>query len=236
MRDPEWVMTSAARVLLWVGCVSGVGMAQQGDARGPRQDLEPIASARTYHTPAYQSKLREILLPAVPWDSPVVFLSLPSFELETLVSVHPVGEAHEVVAVLPERQIWVDIAEKRDARIAVTTTKKVMPAKFAGRLQEQWRTMLARTCYTDDPPEVLDGVGYIFLQYRRGAGHRGGEVCNPAAGTRAAALAAVGEALVAYVRAKPADDAAGLIKLGQAMDALDALLAAVAKPLVPAGK
>lgn len=231
-----WLLVVGSGLWLLANGLSGIALAQQRDAPPRRQDLEPVESALTYHTPTYHSKLRDILLKPVPWDSPVVFLSLPSFELETLVSVHPVGDSHEAVVLLPERQIWEHVSAKDDRRIAVTTTKKALPAKLAERLRQQWRTMLARTCYSDDPIQHLDGVSYLFLQYLRGVGHRGGKASNPATGTRAAGMAEVGLALIAYVQAKPDDEAAALARLGEAMDALDAMLAAVAKASAPAGK
>jgi hypothetical protein len=189
-------------------------------------DLEPIESALTCHTPAYQLHLRETLMRKAPAHCEVQFLVLPAFEPEMLVSLYPVDGGFEAQVVRPSRQIWG--AGSDGGPIDCGEARASVPVAVAARLTRLWRAMLARTRYSQAKAQVLDGVGYQFFSWRQGLGSWGGGVANPPAGSRAFVLARVGSSLAAYVEAQAADQAEHLCALTEAMDRLDSSLARVA--------
>lgn len=196
-------------------------------SQGPgsaKPDLEPLESALTYHTPAYHAKLRELLFGRAPGFSDVQFLVLPSFDRETLASIAEVEDGFELSVVRPEEQIWYHEGKVNEIRCEVV--KKGVPRTLVDPLRKVWRAMLLRTRYQDSNGVILDGVGYVFLSYERGVGHRGGRTHSPTPGTRAHALVEIGRLLVAFADAEPAAEEAMLSKMSQRIDDLESELAA----------
>ncbi len=186
-------------------------------------DLEPMESALTYHTPAYHVHLRRALIDRAPRLCVLQFLVLPSFEPETLLSLHQVDGRYEAQVLAPKLQIWA--FEGDVGKIECSECKKHLPVQTAERLCRVWNRMLLRTRHNVSRHLVLDGVGYAFMGYERGPGHMSGEASNPEQGTRPYVLADIGEAVVAYVRADSASEHAILAKVSKSLDELEASLA-----------
>lgn len=190
-------------------------------------DLVPVESSLTYHSPEYHLKLREILMRKAPAKCPLQFLVVPSFEPETLLSLHEVEGGFEAQVVKPDQQIWPLRATQQ--AIVCTERNAVVPVPIAVRLTGLWRSMLLRTHYSTSEPQILDGVSYLFFSWKQRVGDWSGEANSPGKGTRAFAMAEVGECLVSYVEAEPAKRPDLQALLEKAMDRLDALLAESAK-------
>lgn len=148
---------------------------------------------------------------------------MPSFEPETLLSLHQVDGGYEAQVVTPKLQIWA--FEGDVGNIECTESKKHLPEQTAERLRGVWNRMLLRTRHDASPHLVLDGVGYAFIGYERGPGHMSGESSNPEQRTRPYVLADIGEAVVAYVRADSASEHAILAKVSKSLAELEASLA-----------
>lgn len=186
-------------------------------------DLEPMQSALTYHTPSYHVHLRRALIDRAPRLCVIQFLVMPSFEPETLLSLHQVDGGYEVQLISPKLQIWA--FEGDVGNIECVESKKQLPTQTAERLRGVWSRMLLRARHDPSPHLVLDGVGYAFMGYERGVGHMSGESSNPEQGTRPYVLADIGEAVVAYVRADSVSERAILAKVNKSLDELEASLA-----------
>lgn len=186
-------------------------------------DLEPLESALTYHTPEYHVRLRQVLGQKAPDDCVLQFLAMPSFEPETLLSLHRVGQGYEVQVLSPKEQIWG--SKTPVEQIECTEARKGFPAATAERLREVWKQMLRRTRYSEAPPTTLDGISYAFLNLERGVGRDwSGGTSNPLPGTRPNVLAQIGEDVIAYVRADAAAEQALLTKVDTALAQLAASL------------
>ena len=187
-------------------------------------DLEPLESAFTYHTPEYHVRLRQVLRKKAPDDSLLQFLVMPSFEPETQLSLHRVGQGYEVHIVTPREQIWYSKAPVD--QIECIEARKGLPAATAERLREVWKQMLRRTRYSEAPPTTLDGTSYAFLNLERGPGRDwSGRASNPPPGTRPNLLAQIGEDVIAYVRADASAEPTLLAKVDSALAQLEASLA-----------
>ena len=185
-------------------------------------DLEPLESALTYQTAEYHVRLRQVLRQKAPDDCVLQFLAMPSFQPETLLSLHRVGQGYEAQVLSPKEQIWYSKAPVD--QIECIEARKGFPAATAERLREVWKQMLRRTRYSEAPPTTLDGISYAFLNLERGGGPSG-RTSNPLPGTRPNLLAQIGEDVIAYVRADAAAAAALLAKVDTALAQLEASLA-----------
>jgi hypothetical protein len=220
----------AASLLL--ACVA----AAQAPQERPPQELEPLPSALTYHTPAYHVRLREVLLRKAGGDD-LQFLVLESFEPEVLLAVNRTEKGWQAEVIVPEKQIWELVSREEQEHKARTAdppckvTRKPLPEALATRLLALWQTMLQRTRYAQ-PDLSLDGVSYVFLTN----GYRGGEASNPKAGTRPFQLAEIGKLTVAWVRCEQAQEPAALQQLTVKIETLEAMLAAADAPTTTAPK
>ena len=218
-----------------------------------REDLEPVPSALTYHTPEYHQSLRQVLFGKAPRRSDVQFLILPSFEPETLVSIYDVDNGFEVQIVRAEKQIWNEgnsrnvageIVGDGGVRIQIVTPdqqrswdeekagevpckvmKKALPASVYVRLKALWKSMLLRTQHQRNDRQVIDGVSYVFVSYERGIGWRSGRAHSPAEGTRPFMLAEIGKLVVAFVEAESSAEEETLSRMTELMDNLESMLA-----------
>jgi len=188
------------------------------------EELEPVASAFTNLSDIedYHRKLRSLLLRKTPDRSSLQFLSMPSFEPESLLTVFAEGTEYRGVTRRPDQNLWYD--KRPAASVAIKEHKKAIPAEVAKRAMALWRTMLTRTRYQKHEGEDLDGIGYVFLISEEKGRAREGETWNPREKTRGWWLATIGELLTKFVEA-PADGETDVLKeLARAMDALEALL------------
>lgn len=214
--------TLLAGLLLLAGCGRGEGTPSPIVTLDG--DLEPLESALTYHTPEYHVRLRQVLRQKAPDDGLLQFLVMPSFEPETLLSLHRVGQGYEAHIVTPREQIW--YSKTPVDQIECTEAKQGFPAATAERLLVVWKQMLRRTRYSEAPPTTLDGTSYAFLNLERGVGRDwSGRTSNPLPGTRPNLLAQIGEDVIAYVRADAAAAPALLTKVDTALAQLEASLA-----------
>ncbi len=226
MPIPYWWLAS----LLCCACVC-----QAPNESGKDEDLQPIQSALTYHTPGYHLKLREVLMTKAPHGPPVQLLILPSFHPETLVTLYATTErvgpwkqvertGFEAQVVRPSESIW----EHRGAadEVKCTVAKRQVSGEIAERLTDLWRGMLLRTRHSSDRKVHLDGVSYYFTSWKENHGTWSGMADNPAEGSRPYVLAEIGKSLIEYVEADSAAEKEALSLLTKQMDALEALLAA----------
>jgi hypothetical protein len=199
-------------------CAAQEAITKQGD------ELEPVASALTELSDIedYHRKLRSLLLRKAPDRSNLQFLSMPSFEPESLLTVFADGTEYRGVTLRPDQSLWYD--KRPAASVAIKEHKKAIPTEVAKRAMALWRTMLTRTRYQKHEGVDLDGIRYVFLISEERGRAREGETANPVEKTRGWWLANIGELSTKFVEA-PANAEADLLKdLAKAMDALEALL------------
>lgn len=226
-------------------------LSAQAPDRGPKQDLEPVASALTHHSPPYHLALRKVLFEKAPRRSLAQFLVLPSFRPEMLASVYRADDGFEAQVTRAEKDIWgqgelegaepmiseggVQVRvvmpdrvmrwdEREVGQTPCRTTQKKLSDRVAARLQLMWRSMLQRTRYQRSDTEVIDGTSYVFVSYERGIGWWSGQTHSPAEGTRAFVLVELGEALVEYVECEPEAEEEALSRMNRLMDKIGAMV------------
>jgi hypothetical protein len=209
----RWVRCFVPLALVW-------SCSPAPEQAGAEAELEPIESSLTDPSP-YHTFLRSVLLDKVPHRAELQCLALPSFQPETLVSVHQNEGGFTAVLVKPQAPIWA-AAEEKEARkdIPCTQAKKELPKDLALRLRQAWREMCARSRFGGCPPCGVDGIGYMFL-----ASSDGAEAFNPESGTRPFQLAEIGMQLIAYVEARPEQEQELAAAIAAALTTLERELA-----------
>lgn len=168
------------------------------------QELSPIESGYTYHTPEYQTKIRQVLLQKAGWlgRCEFQFLMLPPFDAEVLLVVSRKGTNYNAEVFRPEKMIWTYTGDLSD--IKVIRVEKTIPKELAERATLLWAQMLIRASFQKSYI-YPDATSYCFFKNIPQWGDLSGE-CVFRNGTRSAKLAGIGMLLVDYVQAVPADE------------------------------
>ena len=200
---------------------------QQPPPRREHAELQPVASWLTYHTPEYLAELRRVLLRdgPDPRESGVRVLVRPSFECESLLTLHRTDAGWHARLVRAESPIWDAVYEKRTIDATKRSVReRAIPDAVAARITGATTTMLLRTRYEHRDAVHLDGVTHTFLGWKPGIGDLQGETNSPAAGSRPDLLVKLADACIAFVLA---DDAAA----GKQLAAVEAALAKLEEAL-----
>ena len=198
----------------------------------PSQELEPIESGFTYHTPLYYINLRDVLFKKTdsnasdPFASPTLpendfqFLVLPPFDPEILLTVTK-GETNYIATISkPEKQVWSFEGNIEDLR--TTEKRKEIAPDLAARCDGLWKQMLIRVQLQRAWVEP-DGPSYCFFKYFKGAGTVAG-MTHAKPNSKPSMLAGVGLGLIQYVDAPPEKEAAILSALNSRIERLEKAL------------
>lgn len=194
----------------------------------PSQELFPMESSVTYHTPAYHTKLRAVLFKQLETDEPFSnimmesknefqFLKLPPFTPETLLTVTERETNYVAVLLTPEKQIWSFDGDTAD--LSVDRKVKFLPSPVALRADRLWQEMLIRARFADTGG-YPDATSYCFLKWIKGAGTIAGET-HSRNNTRPSILVDMALNLIQYVNADAKNEKAILKNLDELMDKLE---------------
>lgn len=166
--------------------------------------LEPVDGylSSYRHSHIYFSAVRDILVrDAV--NSPVVMVTLPSFQVESMVLLRPKGDAFEVVSAKCSEQIW--SSQNRNA-IKVQQSERSISKKAADLISSVFSTATSRVRYVTKSGLGLDGVSYHFSTFEIGVGLRAGKVWSPDPASACGQLVKLGEDLDRYVRGEVSEE------------------------------
>ena len=193
----------------------------------PSQELFPMESGITCHTPEYTLKLRALLFEnkesgghvpgGVQAEELFQFLRLPPFTPETLLTVSRRGANYVATVISPLRQIW--SFDGDIANLDVSRKEKQLPVSIAQRADRLWLEMLARARFAESGI-YPDAEGYCFFKWVKGCGTLAGET-YPRKNTRPAMLAGIARGLVEFVSADAKSEAAILTRLDTQIGALE---------------
>jgi len=189
------------------------------DLPPPSQELFPMQSGLTYHSPEYHTKLCAVLFDKIGWTGKheFQFLQLPPFTPETLLTVSKRETNYLAVVLSPKKQIW--SYDGDTAELDVDRREKFLPAPVAQRADRLWREMLIRSRFADSGV-YPDAESYCFLKWIKGAGTLAAET-HPRNNTKPSILVGIAINLVQYVNAEAKDEETILENLEELMDKLE---------------
>ena len=170
-----------------------------------------------FETPqTYFRAARNHLLGNRPLGASVVVF--PSFRKEWAIQVaYDRGEPFLMYAVV-DTSLWGTLQEQADnkhlseaevlrtLRVPVSRHATPLSRATAGAVETAWTTMLEAARIPAEPRRILDGTSYLFFfRTNNGEGPRVGLTRSPEAGTPAAAIAALAEALRRHSEAPERD-------------------------------
>jgi len=222
-------MNKNMRLLTTSSILIAVAMASHAETTlpPPSQELLPLASGITYHSPEYYAKIRAVLFrgpdiedpfaSCAPWEDEFQFLKLPPFTPETLLTVSRKGTNYVAVVRQPKKQIWTFGGDTAD--LAVDQKEKLLPAPLAQRADRLWREMLIRARFAESGV-YPDAVSYCFFKWIKGAGTLAGET-HPRNNTKPSILVGVALNIVQFINADAKDEEGLLANIDSLMRKLE---------------
>ena len=183
-------------------------------------ELEPVASAMTYHTPEYHQTLRKILFEGARRPYELRYLRSPSFSPETLLTITQSRDSiYTAKVVTADVNLWYYKGDTSELTLQVQ--EKGIPAQIAQRARALWVRMLTRVRYQNVTSLVMDGVSHTFFCWEMGYGELEGTCSSPEEQSRPYILVEIGEKLMSYIEAEPDDETSILQSITSLMDELE---------------
>lgn len=186
-----------------------------------------MESGITSHSLQYFTKLRAVLFENPDTGDPFasrsfsedefLFLELPPFAPETLLTISKRGTNYVAVLLSPEKQIW--SFDGNTADLGVDRKEKLVPAPVAQRADRLWREMLIRARFAESGV-CPDSVSYCFFKWIKGAGTLAAKT-HPRSNTKPSMLVRIAGTLVRYVNDESKDEEATLKTLDELMGKLE---------------
>ncbi len=202
-------------------------------------ELRPVQSGFTYHTPQYHMNIRKVLLDPNDRREKFQFLYMPSLTPEILLTVQRDGMAYDAIVQTTERGLW-RFNGNLD-KVKVIEQRKTLSVALVERIQVVWQTMLLRTRHLpfgskhrqivhQDKSKVeysmtFDGVSAVFLKFIESYGNLSGHTSNPEKDTKPEVMVRLGKTMIDYVLASKEKEDALQSKIVALTHRLEQLLA-----------
>jgi len=170
-----------------------------GHAQSPDDHLQPAAGYYTNGSPLlgpYYLKVQEVLYAGLSTAPLARVVTLPSFQVEDVISVDQKASKYYLTYQAAQKSIWHALQAKTNEKIVVNTQEIEITPEAATAIAALFNAALSQMRYPEPSMSMgKDGTTYTFITVKQWAGLRAGETWSPPAGTRMGRLVAVVESL-----------------------------------------